>query len=76
MAQKVMQISVFKAQCIEALKDVDRTGRSVAVTLRGKVLAVVHPSPRVRRLGALAGECEIVGDLLAANFEDEWEMNR
>jgi len=76
MAQRVMQISVFKAQCIEALKDVDRTGRSVAVTLRGKVLAVVQPPPRVRRLGGLAGECEIVGDLLESDFADEWEMNR
>ncbi len=74
--QKQMQVSAFKARCIEALREVDRTGQTLVVTLRGKPLALVEQVRRGRRLGALHGECEILTDLLHADFAEEWEMNR
>jgi len=71
-----IQISEFKARCIEALRDVDRTRRPLIVTLRGKPIAVVEPVSEQRALGTLQGECVIHGDLVAGDFDAEWEMNR
>lgn len=71
-----IQISEFKARCIESLHDVDRTRRPLIVTSRGKPIAVVEPVARERTLGTLEGECVIHGDLVAQDFDQEWEMNR
>jgi prevent-host-death family protein len=76
MKAKQMQISTFKATCIEALRDVERTSQPLVITVRGKPIAVVGPPPRQRTLGALAGQCEILVDLLKTDFAAEWEMNR
>ena len=41
-----MDISVteFKQRCLEIIRAVEKTGRSVAITRRGKVVARLHPS--------------------------------
>jgi prevent-host-death family protein len=75
MQRKQMQVSVFKAKCIAAVKEVQRSGTPLVVTLRGEPLVVVGPVSRVRRLGALCGEAEFRGSLVQTDFEDEWEMN-
>lgn len=75
MQTKQIQISEFKARCIESLREVDRTGRPLIVTLRGKPIAVVNPVTLRRNLGGLRGECEIRTDLVNADFADEWDMN-
>lgn len=74
--QRSIQISEFKARCIESLHDVDRTRRPLIVTSRGRPIAVVEPIARERTLGSLEGECVIHGDLVAQDFDAEWEMNR
>lgn len=76
MGQKVLKISVFKAKCIETLRAIERDGESVVVTLRGKPIAIVQPIVQKRALGQLRGECEIHGDIVKADFDEEWEMNR
>jgi antitoxin (DNA-binding transcriptional repressor) of toxin-antitoxin stability system len=40
---KTIQISKFKARCLGLLKEVHDTGESIAITLRGETLAIVHP---------------------------------
>jgi len=42
-----MDISVtdFKHRCLEIVRRVERTGRGVAITRRGKVVAHLEPSP-------------------------------
>ncbi|MCC6624128.1 MAG: type II toxin-antitoxin system prevent-host-death family antitoxin [Deltaproteobacteria bacterium] len=74
--QRSIQISEFKARCIESLHDVDRTRRPLIVTSRGRPIAVVEPIARERTLGSLEAECVIHGDLVAQDFDAEWEMNR
>lgn len=71
-----IQITEFKARCIESLREVDRTRRPLLVTLRGKPIASVEPISQARELGTLRDECEILGDLVATDFASEWEMNR
>ena len=75
MSPKRVQVSVFKARCIESLREVRRTRAPLIVTLRGTPIAVVGPYGQARTLGALRGECEIRGDLLKSDFGGEWEMN-
>jgi len=38
-----LQVSQFKARCLRLLKQVQRTGEELTVTLRGKPLATVGP---------------------------------
>jgi len=71
-----IQITEFKARCIESLRDVDRTRRPLVVTLRGKPIAVVEPISPARTLGILQGECVVHGDLVAMDFAADWDMNR
>ena len=49
-----MDISVthFKHRCLELVRRVERTGRPVTITRRGKVVAHLEPSAR----GALTGQ--------------------
>lgn len=39
---KTLQISKFKARCLGLLREVHDTGESIAITLRGETLAIVH----------------------------------
>jgi antitoxin (DNA-binding transcriptional repressor) of toxin-antitoxin stability system len=47
---RTLQVSKFKARCLGLLKEIRDTGEPLAVTLRGKTLAVVQP-PGARDLG-------------------------
>ena len=73
MAVRTIQVSEFKAKCIAALREVERTGEGLVVTLRGKPLARVEPIQRGRRLGALSAAGTIRGDIVTADFDGEWE---
>ena len=61
-------VSKFKAHCAEVLDDVARTGKTVTITKRGKAIAEVRPPSPVkgarRKLGYMAGQIEIVGDIV------------
>jgi prevent-host-death family protein len=75
MQKKQMQVSTFKAKCIAAVREVQRSGTPLVVTLRGEPLVVVEPVLRTRQLGALRGEVTFRGDLVETGFAHEWEMN-
>ena len=71
-----MIISEFKAKCIAVMKNAQQTHEPVMVTLRGRPLARIDPvinKPTRRKLGALRGWMQINGDIVNADFSDEWE---
>ena len=74
---KTILVSEFKAKCIAILKDVERSGEPVVVTLRGRPLARVEPvrgERPVKRLGLLKGTMRIRRDLVHAGTTTDWEM--
>jgi antitoxin (DNA-binding transcriptional repressor) of toxin-antitoxin stability system len=40
----VISVTRFKHSCLEVIRGVERTGRPVAITRRGRVVARLHPS--------------------------------
>ena len=70
-------VSDFKARCLAILERVHSAGETVLVTRRGKPLVRVMPATErpagPRKLGALAGEASIKGDIVHAGFTNEWE---
>ena len=76
---KTMLVSEFKAKCIAALKEVQRTREPMLITLRGKPLVTVQPVEergRGKRLGGLKGRMTIRLDLVKADTTRDWEMLR
>jgi prevent-host-death family protein len=73
---KTILVSEFKAKCIGILKEVQRSGKAVVVTLRGKPMVRVEPLPDEvvhKQLGALAGTIEVREDLVHADTTADWE---
>ena len=78
-AMKTMLVSAFKAKCIAALKEVQRTREPMLITLRGKPLVTVQPVDtlkRGKRLGGLKGRMTIRRDLVKADTTGDWNMLR
>lgn len=74
---RTIVISEFKAKCIAVLKEVERSGEPVVVTLRGRPMARVEPLSRVghgKQLGSLKGTMRIRRDLVRADSSADWEM--
>lgn len=78
-----MSVSSFKAKCTWVLREVASEYKTVEVTNRGKVIAVVTPpkaekkrSPR-EFFGSLAGTASHVGDVISpAADSKEWNAAR
>jgi prevent-host-death family protein len=74
---KQMRASVFKAQCLKVMNQVQATGEPVLVTKRGKPVVKVVPakSEKDDLFGFMKDQFEIVGDILspAVPLED-WEI--
>jgi len=74
---KTMLVSEFKAKCIAVLKEVERSGEPVVVTLRGRPVARVEPCSKEasgKRLGVLKGSMKIRRDLARVDTTKDWEM--
>jgi len=74
---KTMLVSEFKAKCIAILKEVQRSGEPVVVTLRGRPMARVAPfteGTQIKRLGALQGSMRIRPDAARSDTTADWEM--
>lgn len=57
------------------IKDVQKDGKPLTVTLRGEPIVRVEPIrkvPKRVRLGALKGSIEIKGDIIRSNMEKDW----
>lgn len=73
---KTILISEFKAKCIQMLKEVQKNGKPLTVTLRGEPIARVEPVPKrgkTSRLGQLKGWIKIKADIVNTGFEKDWE---
>jgi len=74
---KTMLVSEFKAKCIAVLKEVQRSGEPVVVTLRGRPMARVEPftdGTHRKQLGTLKGSLRIRRDLIRSDTTGDWEM--
>ena len=74
---KTMLVSEFKAKCIAVLKEVERSGKPVVVTSRGRPLARVEAfssGARGKQLGVLKGSMRFRGNLVRADTTGDWEM--
>lgn len=74
-------ISKFKATCLAVLQRVQSTGEPVRVTKFGKPVAEVVPArptkTEKRKLGAMKGTVEILGDIISPAAPPEiWEAMR
>jgi prevent-host-death family protein len=70
-------VSDFKAKCIAVLKEVERSGEPVVVTLRGRPMARVEPFTNAahrKQLGTLKGSMRIRHDLVRSDTTGDWEM--
>jgi prevent-host-death family protein len=67
----------FKAKCLELMDTIERTGRPVIVTKRGRPVAVLGPvrAPRGSAFGFMKGRIKILGDI-EAPIDVEWDANR
>ena len=73
---KTIGLSAFKARCIALLREAQRTAEPIMVTRRGRPLARVEPIQKPvpkRVLGKQRGRMTIKGDIVHADFADEWE---
>lgn len=72
---KTVLISEFKAKCIQMLKEVQKSGTPLTVTLRGEPIARVEPvlkQEKKIRLGALKGSVQIRGNIIRSDMEKDW----
>ncbi len=71
---KTVLISEFKAKCIRMLKEVQKNGKPLVVTLRGEPIARVEPvaKGKKRQLGALKGRMIIKGDIIKSDFDKDF----
>jgi prevent-host-death family protein len=69
-----ISISEFKAKCLSILERVRKTRKPVRITRFGKPVAeVVAPSPikdRAEWIGSMAGEMEILGDIVSSVIDE------
>lgn len=65
----------FKAQCLALLDEVDREGKEIVVTKRGRPVARLVPvrSENAVIFGRLKGTGRIVGDILSTG--ETWEAD-
>lgn len=73
---KTIILSVFKARCIELLREAQRTAEPIIVTRRGRPLARIEPvrdPTPARRFGKQRGRMRIKGDIVHADFSADWE---
>ncbi len=73
---KTIVISEFKAKCIALLKEINRSGEPLTVTLRGKPIATIGPAASsTRTLGTQKDETKTKGDIVQFDFSDDWECH-
>lgn len=70
-------ISKFKATCLAVIEKVNRTGKPVIVTKRGKPIAMIDPAPLPKKkaswLGSFKVKGKICGDIVSPVIqENEW----
>ena len=72
-----MSAAHFKARCLELMDAVERTGRSVVVTKRGRPVAMLSPMRIAHRsgFGFMTGRIEVLGDIVEP-IDAVWNAER
>ena len=69
-----VSVTEFKAKCLKLMNDVARTRQPLVVTRHGRPLVQIRPveaDPSAHGLGCMAGQTEIVGDVIQVP-DDDW----
>jgi prevent-host-death family protein len=71
---RMIKASEFKAKCLALMDEVERTGRSIVITKKGRPVAelVPHKASRPQLFGLLKDELFITGDIISP-LDVEWE---
>jgi prevent-host-death family protein len=66
--------SDFKARCLGLLDEVEKNGREIIVTKRGRRVARLCPLPKTRAVtfGTFSGQVVVVGDIISGDFAEEF----
>ena len=69
-----IKASEFKVKCLAIIDEVERTGRAVVITKKGKPVAtlVPHRASRPKVLGLLRDRLFITGDIISP-IDVEWD---
>lgn len=75
---KEIQISTFKAKCLQIIDEVNRTGKELKITRHGKPVAIIMPiseENKSKGFGLAKGTIEIKSDLVEPAFDpSDWEV--
>jgi antitoxin (DNA-binding transcriptional repressor) of toxin-antitoxin stability system len=73
----IMTATEFKAKCLELMNTVNRTGETIQITKRGKVIAELNaPATEQKKYfgpGYAKDTLEILGDIMAP-IDMDWEV--
>jgi prevent-host-death family protein len=71
---RMVKASEFKAKCLALMDEVERTGRPVIITKRGKPIAelVPHRQRKKNARGILKDQLFITGDIISP-IDVEWD---
>ena len=77
-ANRVVNVTEFKAKCIAMIAEVESGQTSISVTRRGKTVAVLNPPAKQKYKSfrdSLAGKIREVGDIVNADESvDGWDI--
>ncbi len=74
---RTITASIFKAQCLQLMDEVARSGEQIVVTKHGKPVSLLSPFPK--RSSTLFGRHQesltIDGDIVAP-IDEQWDVER
>ena len=73
---RIVQATLFKAQCLALIDEVAATGETLVITKHGKPIAemTAHKPPRAKSLiGLDRDRIKIVGDIIAPAYDGKWD---
>ncbi len=75
---RVVDVTEFKAGCLELLETVRKRASELVITKRGEPIAREMPLTGMHRppRGLLKDCLSVHGDIMQANWTDEWESAR
>lgn len=72
-----ISVSEFKATCLEILREIQKTGRSIRITKRGQPVAELRPASATAArspVGVMRGRGRILGDIVSPiGAAEDWE---
>ena len=74
MSTHIIKASQFKAQCLQLMDEVQRTGEEIIITKNGKPISKLAPIVKKPEtlFGAHKGQIEITGDIISP-LDVEWD---